>query len=862
MNNDNRSKISSQEDDDEGQEEVPANVEPPRFIAGISALTDDIEQPPLPEDDPLLQKTIAPLPSAPMGGATKTDSKDPADSGLNFFAKDQLLEKDENANEHPTTTEQTQGLLQVGSVKFGTPQEEETATTDDPNKTEETATPDIPTAAVDAVPPALSSLRRQERQVTNQIPGAYAFGTGVNGNQQPPVNDGTSQQEGGVAVIEAFRVPASQAEDQERIEEEVRQRILNEAVQAQAVEPVEGGSDDKSLSALCRRKWKALVVLVLFLLAILGLGLGFGISNTRKNSNKEEESGTEVGSASSSATTSGGIDASSDIVNGGNSTSDTESSSDIQQQSPSHQSSLAHIIDRGYIKCGIYLNVAGFGFQNGTTGEYSGFNFQICRAIAAALFDDGDQYQIEKISATHRFQNLSQGSVDLISQTVTQTMGRDVMEVSSSAGFSFSYPFYFSGTTFGGIPEFVKCADKLDPFNGICRGLKVCITIGSTQERVVNDLLPGPVAVRFFNPVDSIGFFNNGTCNVIAAEPILMIPSRLYNDFGLDKNLPFVVGNNTFSRDPLSIITPDGDVEWSDMVNSVIKILYTTEKMNVTRDNVQTYQFDPQLSPELQERIRRVVSTVGNMGELYEYATQAVMPRHTINTQNTNFDTGLMYAYPFGRTETLGPPSGMTSPTMDLIQERGYLKCGSSSTNRGLLTSSLDLEICRAIGGALFLGDPSQVELVDDLDQPFVALEKGTVDVLVGQQVTLSSEFLEPTTNKSFAFSTPYFYGSNGTMLALVTRREDNLWSSFVIWMNQAIVYAEEEGISFSNAIEMPIVNLFGLAYAQSFRDCIASVGNYADIYERTLGPQWPRSGGNLLNTVPFEPQQVAYPLL
>ena len=132
------------------------------------------------------------------------------------------------------------------------------------------------------------------------------------------------------------------------------------------------------------------------------------------------------------------------------------------------------------------------------------------------------------LNTASRFLNLSSYEVDVISQTVTFNMERDVAEASSGVGFSFSYPYYFSGLNFGGIAEYVDCADRLDPFNGICRGLKVCVTIGTTQEAIVEDLLPGPAVEKYSQPTQAIQFMNDGTCNVVSFFSL--------TNFGLELN--------------------------------------------------------------------------------------------------------------------------------------------------------------------------------------------------------------------------------------------------------------------------------------------------------------------------------------
>jgi hypothetical protein len=336
------------------------------------------------------------------------------------------------------------------------------------------------------------------------------------------------------------------------------------------------------------------------------------------------------------------------------------------------------------------------------------------------------------------------------------------------------------------------------------------------------------------------------------------------------------LGNNTFSRDPLSIVTRDSDHEWSDIIDSVIQILYTAEAMNITQANVHTTDFDQfQIHEELANRIIQVVSTVGNYDELYQSEAHEIVSRRGMNTLNQHLDTGLMYSYPVGQTNQIARSGTLPfSATLEEIKTRMYLRCGitrrpgfaeydDSATNNYF---GMDVEYCKLLSAALFVGNVSKVEFIElNETTRFQALRDGRVDVLAGQQVSLTNQFFEPTTGLSYSFSAPYFY-DNTDILALATRREDELWSSFVYWMTTSVVYAEEQNITKSTAIQMPTVTVFGdsfmQAFQQSFRDCVAGVGNYGELYARTLQSLLPREGGNLLNTAPFGPQQAAFPLV
>jgi hypothetical protein len=74
-------------------------------------------------------------------------------------------------------------------------------------------------------------------------------------------------------------------------------------------------------------------------------------------------------------------------------------------------------------------------------------------------------------------------------------MERDVYEPVSQSGFTFSTPFFYTGLTFSGLPEYVDCADKLDSLFGRCRSVRACVIEGTTHQDLLEDLLPGAFVV-------------------------------------------------------------------------------------------------------------------------------------------------------------------------------------------------------------------------------------------------------------------------------------------------------------------------------------------------------------------------------
>jgi hypothetical protein len=169
----------------------------------------------------------------------------------------------------------------------------------------------------------------------------------------------------------------------------------------------------------------------------------------------------------------------------------------------------------------------------------------------------------------------------------------------------------------------------------------------------------------------------------------------------------------------------------------------------------------------------------------------------------------------------------------------------------------MGVEFCRALSAALF-GVTSAVEYsqLSDDGESFNTLAKEKVDVCTGGRVSLSSM------ERGLVFSSPYYYDNSGDAFALVTRNDDNQWSAFVYWIVMSTFYAEENNVNAATADSMPIVNVFGESFRQMFRDCILAVGNYGDIYERTLSSTIPRSGQNQLNLNPEGPQVFPIPFV
>ena len=73
----------------------------------------------------------------------------------------------------------------------------------------------------------------------------------------------------------------------------------------------------------------------------------------------------------------------------------------------------AAVKERGTLVCGVSQGLAGFSAAN-DKGEWSGFDADFCRAVAAAVLGDASKVKFVPLSASERFDALKSGGIDLL----------------------------------------------------------------------------------------------------------------------------------------------------------------------------------------------------------------------------------------------------------------------------------------------------------------------------------------------------------------------------------------------------------------------------------------------------------------
>ncbi|MDB5544453.1 MAG: amino acid transporter substrate-bindnig protein, partial [Hyphomicrobiales bacterium] len=143
--------------------------------------------------------------------------------------------------------------------------------------------------------------------------------------------------------------------------------------------------------------------------------------------------------------------------------------------STTHASTLSDVQKRGVLNCGVNQALPGFALKS-ESGEWSGFDVDFCKAVAAAIFADASKVSFVPLSATARFEALKGGAIDVLSRNSTWTLERE-----GALGLLFAGVTYHDGQSFMVMrkPE-VTSALELN-------GAKVCVQAGTTSQRNLAD---------------------------------------------------------------------------------------------------------------------------------------------------------------------------------------------------------------------------------------------------------------------------------------------------------------------------------------------------------------------------------------
>ena len=283
-------------------------------------------------------------------------------------------------------------------------------------------------------------------------------------------------------------------------------------------------------------------------------------------------------------------------------------------------SRLDRVRQRGAMVCASNDSVAGFGAVD-TDGNVSGFDIDLCRAVAVAVLGDPNAVELHKTTAAERGPVMQSGEVDMMSRNTTWTSSRDVQWG------NFAQTMFYDGQGFM-APRSLGVSSILE-----LKGSTVCVQQGTTTELNLQDFdNQNEMAFSILTFPDNISTdeaYSNGQCDALTTDRSGLVSTRI----GLANPDDHTILPGTISEEPLGPVVPSGDDQWYDIVKMVMAILIYAEAYGITSDNVPTSAtgntpVDRMLGLEGafgQEEAglgvtvaQDVIRAVGNYGEIYD----------------------------------------------------------------------------------------------------------------------------------------------------------------------------------------------------------------------------------------------------
>ena len=309
---------------------------------------------------------------------------------------------------------------------------------------------------------------------------------------------------------------------------------------------------------------------------------------------------------------------------------------------------LEAVLDRGHVLCGSRDDVPGFALLN-ADGEYEGFDIDMCRVVAAAVFGDADAVEIVPVTSAERFTALASGQFEVMNRNTTWTATRDGTE---GANFLFTTYYDGQGLMVPASTGFTTLDDLADA--------NICVSTGTTTE--LN--LTAVFAARGipFNPVTFEGFdtlvpaYEEGQCEAMTADSSVLgvFKFEIEGKGGPDQHIMAEL----ISKEPLGTVVRDGDTEWAQVVNWATMATVQAWEFGLDSTNIASYDgtdpnilnflgrdgFDPGLGLPTDFAVQ-VVSQVGNYEEIFNRYPQLGVLAGSVNDLWSN--GGLMYVPPY-----------------------------------------------------------------------------------------------------------------------------------------------------------------------------------------------------------------------
>jgi len=204
---------------------------------------------------------------------------------------------------------------------------------------------------------------------------------------------------------------------------------------------------------------------------------------------------------------------------------------------------------------GVKEDQPGLGYKDPTTGEYSGFDIEIARLVAAKLGFEEDQIEYKTVQSAGREAAITNGTVDYYVGTYTINDKRKQQ-------ISFAGPYFVAGQDL-----LVRKDDDTITSKDTLKGKKVCSVTGSTPiQRVREEQL-----TEAGNIVEFQGYSQCVDKLLTEEVDAVTTDDAILKGFAAQDPDALKVVGKTFSEEPYGIGLPKEDKPLRDKVNDILQ---------------------------------------------------------------------------------------------------------------------------------------------------------------------------------------------------------------------------------------------------------------------------------------------------
>lgn len=216
-------------------------------------------------------------------------------------------------------------------------------------------------------------------------------------------------------------------------------------------------------------------------------------------------------------------------------------------------STMARIQQRGRLIAGVDQNSFQMGFRNPFSGELEGFDVDMVREVARAVFGDPNAIQYKVLTSEQRIPALEDREVDIVVRTMTVTCER-------WQRVNFSTIYYQAGQR-----VLVRSNSDVTGIESL-GGKRVCATKGSSSLANVAAAPVRPVAVSVPHWTDCLVLLQQGQVDAISTDDTILA------GFAAQDPYTKIVGPK-FTDEPYGMAIPKADEDFVRFVNALLERL-------------------------------------------------------------------------------------------------------------------------------------------------------------------------------------------------------------------------------------------------------------------------------------------------